>query len=130
MLLIGDIKFPGRLPDDFGNLRMVDEPDAAKQDIEVRQVSDKRIEIYSRDYRKLASHRPRGRLSRRIGIWELHDMLEANQWERDYSLSPDGYHLDCRILIRRKRSHSSRYPSTAAHPAHRMVPQIPARCGL
>ncbi len=72
-------------------------PDAVKPDIEVRQVSDKRIEIHSRDGRKLASHRPRGRLSRRIGIRELHDRWDTNQWESDYSLSPDGNHLAYRI---------------------------------
>lgn len=72
-------------------------PDAVKPDIEVRQVSDKRIEIHSCDGRKLASHRPRGWLSRRIGIRELHDRWETNQWESDYSLSPDGNHLAYRI---------------------------------
>ena len=72
-------------------------PDAVKPDIVVRQVSDKRIELHSRDGRKLASHRPAGRLSKRIGIGELHDMWATNQWERDYSLSPDGNRLAYRI---------------------------------
>ena len=75
----------------------MERPDAVKPDIEVRRVSDKRIEIYSSDGRKLATHRPRGRLSRRIGIRELHDRWDTNQWESDYSLSPDGSHLAYRI---------------------------------
>jgi len=75
----------------------MERPDAVKPDIEVRRVSDKRIEIYSSDGRKLATHRPRGRLSRRIGIRELHDRWDTNQWESDYSLSPDGSQLAYRI---------------------------------
>jgi hypothetical protein len=68
-------------------------PDAVKPNIVVRQVSDKRIELHSHDGQKLASHRPRGWLSRRISIWEL----DGRQWGMDYSLSPDGNRLAYRI---------------------------------
>ena len=75
------------------HVECAESPAAVKPDILVRQVSDKRIELHSRDGRKLASHRPRGWLSRRISIWEL----DGHQWEMDYSLSPDGNHLAYRI---------------------------------
>ncbi len=72
-------------------------PDAVKPDISVRRESDRRIEIYSHDGRKLARHRPRGWLSRRIGIWELHGHRISSNWKRDYSLSPDENFLAYRI---------------------------------
>lgn len=68
-------------------------PDPVKPNIRVEQPSDKRIEIYASDGRQLATHRPGGLTSSRIGIWDL----DSNQWKSEYSLSPDGSRLAYRI---------------------------------
>ncbi|GEM_PF-1581322 len=60
-----------------------------KPNIRVEQRSEKRIRVYSSDGMLLATHRPRGLLSKRISMWNL----DSNQWEQSYYLSPDGSHL-------------------------------------
>jgi len=70
----------------------VERPEAVKPDIRVERPSDKVIEIYSTDGRRLARHRPRGWFNT-ISIWDL----DHNQWEMDYSLSPEGNYLAYRI---------------------------------
>jgi len=50
------------------------------------------VELYSNDGRRLAKHRPRGWFNT-ISIWPP----DHNQWEMDYSLSPDGKYLAYRV---------------------------------
>ncbi|TVQ16239.1 MAG: hypothetical protein EA364_00495 [Balneolaceae bacterium] len=73
-----------------------EEPGPVKPGIRVERPSDKRIEIYAADGRQLARHRPRAWFGNTISIWNL----DQNQWEMDYSLSPDGKTLAYRISER------------------------------
>jgi len=58
--------------------------------ITVRQVSDKRIQIYSDHGNLMATHKPRGLLSRRI---HMADRLGSQRWDDKNTLSPDGTKL-------------------------------------
>ncbi|MDZ7757540.1 hypothetical protein [Rhodohalobacter sp.] len=73
-----------------------DRSEPVKPDIRVERPSEKQIIIYANDGRRLATHRPKGLLGNTISIWNLND----NQWEMDYSLSPDGKRLAYRISER------------------------------
>jgi hypothetical protein len=58
--------------------------------ITVRRVSDKRIHVYSDRGDLLATHKPRGLLSRRI---HMTDRLGSQRWDDKNTLSPDGTKL-------------------------------------
>jgi hypothetical protein len=64
-----------------------------RPEVRVEQDSDKQVRIISPDGTVLGEHRPRGRASRRVSIWDL----DAPQWEQSYALSPDQRHLAYRV---------------------------------
>lgn len=73
----------------------MERPDPVKPDIRVQRPSDKVVELYSGDGRRLAMHHPRGWFNT-ISIWEL----DSNQWEMDYALAPNENYLAYRISER------------------------------
>ncbi len=73
-----------------GSVNWAETAEPSEPPITVRQVTDKRIQIYSDRGDLLATHKPRGLLSRRI---HMADRLDSQRWDEKNTLSPDGTRL-------------------------------------